>query len=797
VARSSLFITLAAALLVLSVSPGLADIVADTAEDVCPPDADPCLITEEVDVLDRSTLDFGTRTVRVQGEGRIDFGAGTATLRCGDFQADVDAGHAAILARLPDEVDSLGATVTLEARRLCQEGQQPCIEEADCHLGACSVRRCSLRASKTCLQDADCQLGTCIPAGQPNARRCTGHLPTRCASNSDCEIGVCPEVLTCEQLRGPRVPCGNDADCEFGTCSAGDGAIDMDGAIQGVADYPGAVTLRAAGDVVLRRQVDLSTTMSFNAAGQLVVASSFGEVSVQAPLVSEGYQGGDVTITAAGDITTDARISVVGGVGGAGFVTLTAGRDFTTRDDIVANGTVNGGWGGLIAIEAGNDVRIEGGSASDRTLIAANAADPADFEGDDGTAGDIRIEAARDVTIGAFGRIVVNGGVPGGFGGFIDVTAGRELVMAGSAASNAAGQGGEAGGLFLLGDSLHVTDTAVLDAEATSKATAGEIFVGANGHGYVDGRFSVSGQGDGGNELYACSLEIGASAVIETRSDDGDNLLEANHELRIHDGALVRSVHGGNYVETRSDALPLSIDGTVTPDPLVAIDDFSPACAPCGSGEDAQPCNDDVDCTIDLCGLDGCSAVPVHLACDDGSYCNGAETCHATSGCVAGDPVDCSAFDAPCTVGACDEATQQCVTTAVEAGTICDDANPCTTADVCLGDACAGTLDPTCSVCGNQTIDQGEDCDDGDAEFVPGDACTAGCIDVPCGFALGAGRAKPTAADALFVLRVAVGLGFCAATVCNVDGNGNLSAGDALYLLAYAVGRDVALQCPT
>jgi hypothetical protein len=68
-----------------------AAIVADTANDICGPAIDPCNITQEVDVVSGSILDFGTRTVNVSGNGIIDAGSGTARLRAGRFTVQVSA----------------------------------------------------------------------------------------------------------------------------------------------------------------------------------------------------------------------------------------------------------------------------------------------------------------------------------------------------------------------------------------------------------------------------------------------------------------------------------------------------------------------------------------------------------------------------------------------------------------------------------------------------------------------------------------------------------------------------------
>ncbi len=74
----------------------------------------------------------------------------------------------------------------------------------------------------------------------------------------------------------------------------------------------------------------------------------------------------------------------------------------------------------------------------------------------------------------------------------------------------------------------------------------------------------------------------------------------------------------------------------------------------CQAGS-APNCNDGVGWTVDSCneGSDSCDNVPDDGACDNGLFCDGAETC---------DPaLDCQAGSDPCTVGqTCNETTDIC-----------------------------------------------------------------------------------------------------------------------------------------
>ena len=62
----------------------------DSADDICGPAVNPCNITSSFVIDDGSVLDFGTRTVQILAGGRLDTGAGTATVKCGKFVAETD-----------------------------------------------------------------------------------------------------------------------------------------------------------------------------------------------------------------------------------------------------------------------------------------------------------------------------------------------------------------------------------------------------------------------------------------------------------------------------------------------------------------------------------------------------------------------------------------------------------------------------------------------------------------------------------------------------------------------------------
>jgi hypothetical protein len=152
--------------------------------------------------------------------------------------------------------------------------------------------------------------------------------------------------------------------------------------------------------------------------------------------------------------------------------------------------------------------------------------------------------------------------------------------------------------------------------------------------------------------------------------------------------------------------------------------------AVCGNGtiETGETCDDGAANGSITCGCQtDCTYPPAAASCADGLYCNGDETCDGAGTCQAGTPVDCS-DGVGCTEDICNEVDDACVnipdnTNCPDDGSFCngtefcDEANDCSSSgDPCSGgDICNETTD-SCDqpgVCGDGTVDAGEDCDDG------------------------------------------------------------------------------------
>ena len=176
----------------------------------------------------------------------------------------------------------------------------------------------------------------------------------------------------------------------------------------------------------------------------------------------------------------------------------------------------------------------------------------------------------------------------------------------------------------------------------------------------------------------------------------------------------------------------------------------------CQSGTD--PCDDGVACTVDTCDevANACGNTVDDTLCDDGLFCNGTETCDAALDCQPGtDPCD---DGVACTVDVCDEVANACGNTADD--TLCDDGlfcngaetcdaaldcqagtNPCDdgvacTVDTCdeVADTCTNTTDDAfcddalfCN--GTETCDAALDCQPGTSPCDDGVACTLDTCD--------------------------------------------------------------------
>jgi carboxypeptidase T len=118
-------------------------------------------------------------------------------------------------------------------------------------------------------------------------------------------------------------------------------------------------------------------------------------------------------------------------------------------------------------------------------------------------------------------------------------------------------------------------------------------------------------------------------------------------------------------------------------------------------------CDDSIACTTDSCNetTDTCDNIPDDGDCDDGVFCNGAETCDTQLGCQSGSD--------PCPGQSCDETGDVCVD-CLEDGN-CDDGLYCNGAETCVSGTCQPGSPPNCDdsvSCTDDSCNEGTDsCD--------------------------------------------------------------------------------------
>jgi len=136
-------------------------------------------------------------------------------------------------------------------------------------------------------------------------------------------------------------------------------------------------------------------------------------------------------------------------------------------------------------------------------------------------------------------------------------------------------------------------------------------------------------------------------------------------------------------------------------------------------------CGDGVGCTDDACNedADACESTPNDANCDDGAWCNGAETCDAVSDCQAGTTINCD-DGVGCTLDNCNEGTDSCDNQPDDG--LCDDGIYCNGAEACdvILDCQAGATPCTddglfcngtesCDEENDQCLHTGDPCSDG------------------------------------------------------------------------------------
>jgi len=663
-----------------------AAIVADSANDICGPSVDPCGITQEIDVVSGSILDFGTRSVVVSGNGLIDVGAGTARIRAGSFSVQVTGTGIRLNAA------ARGGLLTVEA-----------------------YRKCSLDPALRCLTDLACQAAG---AGQ-------------CSGGSG-EVDLQGKILGNAELPGELVVraggdvrVGQRIQIDGNTLLSDGGVVDIDAGGYLLLDAPIEVNSGGegtGGEVTLRAGVDLFVRATVDAQG--------GD-----------YDGGTIDIAADRDVLVTAGVSADAstGEGFGGSIEVDAGRNIeivggTSTSNLFMSADGHTGYDGATAYagDGGYQLYSAGGGmkVGPYVRLRVNGALP------DGSGDEISIYADGPVVIEGLLESRAKGSL--GAGGFFDVESGETVTLASTSTLDVRGSESGGGEVFVSspGD---VTAAGTIDVSASNGGIGGLLEIESEQSLVLSGVLSSSGtaagQAVGLFSFDGCRIDVLAGARIENSSASGRNTFFVADRLRVLSGATVLAGTGGqNRIQYRDPSVPPQILGVVTPAPQLSVNTTLPSCPLCGNGSVnlGETCDDG-----NLAGGDGCSpdcqhegciaqtpSYPSVPLCSDGNPCT-ADRCDVTAG-VCTHVASCDDGFA-CTVDEC--VGSQCVHTPLDM--LCDDNNECTAQSCTAGFGCR--LTAVSGACDDEVYCNGTDvCLGGACALHSGNPCTGQpeCLDV-------------------------------------------------------------------
>jgi hypothetical protein len=761
----------------------------DSADDVCAAATNPCVVSRVIAIDDGATLDFGTRTLEVQGAGQFDTGAGAGIIKCGKFVLNTGT-NLGLKIRGPSGFGSTdGGNLVVDVLRRCSvQTATRCVKDTECDFGTCTSSVCELDADRLCAGDEGCELGNCGstvcsrdadrlcgadpacdvgPCNLTTRRcaqdsgvvcfsnsqcnfgpcalddpRCAGDLSTSCTNNGDCDFGACDVPVCTKKEDGVYRECDVDGDCFDGTCTVGDGSATLNGRSRADGAEAGSISIRAAGDISIQQTIQLDASNAQFDGGFLELESGKGAITSGAAISATGggqSQGGEIDMIAAGNVTINEPIDCNGGDFDGGFIEFIAGNDLLINDNLLASSTAGAGLGGEIDVSADRDIII--GSVAQ---LLTNGHQSVDNFGGDG--GPQSFFAGRNISVGSGVKMEAAGSAPDGFGEDVYFESDGNTNIAGSISVEGRGTQSAAG-------SISTDVTGALTIQATGKFDAtgagsggGAVDLFATGNitfaGLIDGQATNGGSPDSVLMVSEADLAMTGDIVLNGGPSGlarGDVELEACR-INLNSGALISNLGGGGTntligrervsVNTGS-SMQSATNGTnliryrTVDKPPVLAGTISPAAE-----------------LEEVPGLAGCpicgnSDIEGGESCDDGNV-TGGDGCSAMcqdEGCIAATPgypsVPLCDDSEDCTVDTCNGDTSSC-----EHVLNCEDGSECTV-DSCAGEICVHVKDNAlcddenpctqdiCGTFGCTYAIANAPCSD-DLACTTGDACSAG-----------------------------------------------------------------------
>lgn len=642
-----------------------AALAASSANDLCSPTDDPCVVNTIYDVT--GVLDFGFRKLLIVPGG----------LLRGAPSVDIFAGAVEIAV-------GISANNNIEADA-----------SASGYIQITAHRACSGDATTRCVSDSQCSwggLGTCS-TGSPGTILADGIISANARQPSSVALNAAGDIVLKRRVSANAIGAGGYGGAVW--IESYQGSVTTTGQISassdlGTFDYEtglgGQITMHAALDLTISNVVRV-----WGAAGG-------GQIEVGAKR--------DLLLTS--DIISDAGAGVYAG---GGWAELEAGRDITVAtvaggDPTQEIGTDGGGdfvfsygygywqtgYGGYQYLRAGESLALgpdstlhsHGGPGATGGYISLYA-----------YAGDITVEGA----IRAQGLPPASGGDSGAGGGQIRALGYGDLTLGAASVLDTSSPLGQ--GWVLLDAPGKMNLHGLIDVHGTGSGAYVYASPGVVGIGYdTAGDVTISGRIRGGGEdsadhdwlIRACRLHLTSSAILD-QALDSPNPASGGIDIEIFESMIADE---GSKITTdpsagtrtrifyRDPKKPPLLGGTISPPPLL-LNSGGIGCPVCGNGEIdySESCDDGNTISGDGCRSDcqdeGCLAetpgYPAVDLCDDGVPCSTdscdpvAHSCHNVNSCDD---------EVTCTIDLCtNEGCQHTVS-----DSLCNDYNDCT-ADLC------------------------------------------------------------------------------------------------------------------
>jgi cysteine-rich repeat protein len=433
-----------------------APLLATTANDLCMPTANPCVVSTTVAVTDDSIIDVGARELRIANGGALNVGGGTMTLQAatltisaGGFVRALGTGSTPGGA-IAIQVGDLTVTGGLEANGAPGGSIAIAATGAVAATGPISARSLAredlagnidIVAATATLGGQISLLGGFDAVGGDLSIDTTGDLNITGELIADGGDGGGIDIRVGRPTSGANLVIGGTAELRADNTTVGGfaGAIDIliegDGINNGSTTIDGqlsangvpgslelgggsggCVEVQATGEVLIMRSARLSADGGApdGDGGEIDITSLNGPVTLEgtatASVGGEQSNGGAVTIDARGNSTISGSILATAGDGGGGEVAVssTAASVIVSRTATIDVSSMVAGLGGGICLESGVG------------------------------------EGTHTLTIE--GRLSADGGSGGGAGGGIDLVGGDSVRIGPTAILRAAGAAGGGGG---------------------------------------------------------------------------------------------------------------------------------------------------------------------------------------------------------------------------------------------------------------------------------------------------------------------------------------------------------------